>query len=409
MSTEQIKFHSHRADIKTGKFFQLEAAINLLMDRLEFIDVLLVKDAFNFLAASGSDLDAIAAYFGIVRRAGEDGETLIGRMELHIRSRVSVTVDAIQDVFEFITGLRPKITEDFVTQVYTSGMTKGSAELGTFSVAFNVDITTVTETLRVNSDGLGVTVGHTTNINDSVIETETDGISLAQATSNFTSAGAAFQTKGVTINDILFIDTGSSLGRYKITDVVDNNTLTIVPQPVADTVLTYRVVSSFSAWDKVVDPTHQTDIADTLTASTSIMTLTNTPYVPDTLIDVQYEITPIGDYDTIVELSENLELFESLLDLTRLAGVKTDEILLTKFFTAWFQDGGTERLVITDLFFIDNIHFLEQFIDIIAIGFDKQIFDYDGFDRPDSIVFDLLQITANGTMSFTKTSDAKVS
>jgi hypothetical protein len=254
--------------------------------------------------AWANDLDEIAVWFNQFRVQGESDTQFRNRILALASSPVNPTVDAIQDVYEALVGLRPVIQEDFVTRVLTSGETLPTSEvLAAFTVQFNVDIILVFETRPVNLDGISVTVGHTTNIDEP---------------------------------------------------------------------------SGFSAWHSVDDPTHQTDIADTLDPTTSIMTLTGDPYPLGTMIDVEYYITPLSSYDTIEELTTNLPVLEAILQLTKAAGVKTGGVELVKFLKSWFQSGGAEVLTITDFFLNSQLlsedtfaEMLEQFSDPLTASWDN--------------------------------------
>ncbi|MHA2274121.1 MAG: hypothetical protein ACXAC2_00035 [Candidatus Kariarchaeaceae archaeon] len=232
------------------------------------------------------DLDKIGSWFSAFRVQGETDELFRNRLLALAAAPINPTVDAIQDTYEALIGLRPVIKEDFVTRVLSSGESIPSDEiLAEFTVQFNIDIIKVFETILINADGESVTVGHTTNIDEP---------------------------------------------------------------------------SGFSAWDSVNDPIHLTDISDTLDPDTSIMTLTGGPYSLDTLIDVEYYITPLASYDTLEELTTNLPVMNAILQITKAAGTKTGGIQLVKFLQSWFQSGGVETLAIIDFFLTSQLFNIDE-------------------------------------------------
>lgn len=314
-----LEFHPFQDKSKGNIINELSIAVDVILDQLLNLDITEAKRGFQIDYASGSDLEKLASFFDIKRREAEDDNDLQSRINLIIRSRIPVTVDAIQDMFEIITGLRPVIQEDFSTKLYTSGQSLDPNEkIAAFEIHFNADITKVAEMRIINPDGVSVTVGHTSNIDP---------------------------------------------------------------------------VGTISAYDRINDPTHQTDISDTLDATTSIMTLIGGPYLPNTKIDVSYEIIPNVDYDTLKELQDNKDLFQSLVSLAKAAGVETSDILITKFFNAWFQDGGTEVLTVTDVFSISRIHLNELVGN--QYGWDQLVWDASQWDMPFVAVLDTFSYSTN--------------
>jgi hypothetical protein len=315
-----LEFHPFQDKNKGNVINELSIAVDIILDQLLDLDVTNAKQGFQIDYAVGSDLDSLAAWFDIQRRENEDDEELRNRIKLLIRSRIPVTVDAIQDMFEFITGLRPVIQEDFFTRVYTSGQTPPTNEdLATFLVHFSADIGKVAETRFINTDGESVTVGHTSNI-----------------------------------------DSGGTIAAY----------------------------------DQLNDPTHQTDISVALDATTAIMTLSGGPYAPSTRIDVEYEVFPDSDFDTLKELQDNDALFERLVNLAKAAGVKTGGVQITKFFKAWFQDGGTEVFSVTDTPLNIKPNWTEPAIGK-QYGWDELKWDGNLWDTPFVAVLDYWEFSTN--------------
>lgn len=144
--------------------------------------------------------------------------------------------------------------------------------------------------------------------------------------------------------------------------------------------------NNFEAYHEEDDPTHQNDIAISLDASTSIMTLSNGPYLAGTQIYVTYEIIANPDYDKVQEIYDSLLFFKDLVSLSKAAGIKTTDVLITKFLNAWFQDAGTEQFSVTDVFFINAANFFENFTDSFQRGFDQLKFDWYYFDQPTYLI-----------------------
>lgn len=284
----------------------LSIVISRILDDIEDIDFEKIKDTFQLSTALGIDLDGIAEFFNSKRGLDESDETLRTRLTLIIGANVGSSVDAIQDLFEYITSLRPVIVEDFETKIYQVGEIKDvSEEIGAFQIYFNLDITDVFETLYINSDGNSVTIGHSSNI-----------------------------------------DGGGTIAAY----------------------------------DHTNDPAHTTDIADTLDASTGIMTLTGGPYPPLNKIWVEYQIIPSADYDTIEELYANKPILQSVLNLAKAAGIKTYDIEFVKFFRALLNNVGYEIITATDEFNITGFGMEELYTGVINDGWDGKYWNSSHWD-----------------------------
>lgn len=149
---------------------------------------------------------------------------------------------------------------------------------------------------------------------------------------------------------------------------------------------------SYAAYHRETDPTHQTDIADVLDAANSTMTVVNV-YSPGEKIDVDYQIIPYVDFDTIQELYDNKGFFDLLLNSIAAAGIKTGEISLVKYLTAWFQDAGTEVLTVEDSISLIEVLFepAEEVPNATGYaGFDNQAFSWSSFEKANQPVSDKL-------------------
>ena len=156
-------------------FTYLSIVMSNYLDYIENVDFEKIKDSFQLPTALSKDIENLANLYKINRGLDETDEQLRTRLSLIIGANVGSSVDAIQDLFEYITSLRPVIVEDFQTKIYQSGEIKDtSEEIGAFQVYFNIDITDVFETRYINSDGISVTVGHTTNIDGAGTKTAYD-------------------------------------------------------------------------------------------------------------------------------------------------------------------------------------------------------------------------------------------
>lgn len=320
-----IEIHPTQETSKGSTINSLSVAIERVFNNIQDFDSRWALEGFQIDTALGNDLDNIAALFGIERNTtGESDLDFRARLKLEIASRIPVTKDAIQDMFELITSLRPVIIEDFSTKLYQAGQAPSpNEELAAFEVHFNIDITQVFEQLLIRNDGESVQVGHFTNI-----------------------------------------DSGGTIAAYHATD----------------------------------DPFHATDISDTLDADTGIMTLIDGPYLLSSLIDVEYEIIPDTDYDTVEELYANKDNFTRLVSLSKAAGVKTSDVKISKFLGSLFKDGGVETYTVSDVIDFMIINFMGTVADFKGIikGFDFAKFGINRFEIPE-IVFDEIYRLKNVT------------
>lgn len=335
-----IEIHPAQEKSKGSTINSLSVAIERVFSNIQDFDSRWALEGFQVDTALGIDLDNIASLFGIERNTtGEADLDFRARLKLEIASRIPVTKDAIQDMFELITSLRPIIVEDFMTRLYHSGQNPSDTEeLAAFEVHFNIDITNVFERLLIRNDGISVQVGHFTNI-----------------------------------------DQGGTIAAYHAEN----------------------------------DPTHQNDISDAIDADTGIMTLTGGPYSLDSHIDVEYEIIPDTDYDTVEELYAQKDQLTRLVSLSKAAGIKTSDIKITKFNTSWFQDGGTEVLTVIITWAI-TVHFQPNLLLNPLGGFDQAQFNVSNYETEDIIydaIYRLKDVTGavaedNGTGFTTETTEA---
>lgn len=153
---------------------------------------------------------------------------------------------------------------------------------------------------------------------------------------------------------------------------------------------------AIAAYFPDTDPIHLTDVADSIDASTSTMTLSGGPYTPGRKVDVEYEIIPDALYDTVLELQNNLPFFETLLTLAKAAGIKTTPITITKFITEWFQAGGLLQLTVTEGFQIVDVSgefFLgNEVISNAGNGWDNSAWDVGLWERDEAPIMDWLRI-----------------
>lgn len=151
---------------KKSVFNYISTVITKYLDYIQNDEDNKIKTTFQLQTALGSDLDKLADIYKITRGLIETDEQLRSRLLLTIGASIGSSVDAIQDLFEYVTSIRPVIVEDFETKIYKSGEIKDpNQEIGTFQIYFNIDIGNVFETLYVNSDGISVSLGYKTNIN----------------------------------------------------------------------------------------------------------------------------------------------------------------------------------------------------------------------------------------------------
>ena len=352
MSSDERQIHSlEGTDPRYNKLKYISDAITHYVTNVTTVSVEQAKRDTQLEYALGMNLDEVGAWFSLSRVAEESDESFRRRILAIAEAPINPTVDAIQDVYEALIGLRPVITEDFITRVLSSGESVPTDEvLAAFTIQFNVEISTALEMIIVEPDGISLTLGHTTNIDSTPTKSDgTNGVTIADPDDNFTSAGATFDTDRILPSNKLVIEDGLAAGTYTITGVVNNTTLTIYPEPVADTGATYHI-PTFYAYDHENDSIHLTNLATSINEETGIMTLSGGPYPLGTLFDVEYEIVTLGAYDTLEELTDNLPVMESILELVKPAGVKTGEIQFVKFLASWFQSADIERLEAIDFF-----------------------------------------------------------
>lgn len=272
-----VKFHPNQDTNKGSTLNEITNILENLFNIFTDIDIVLAKNGFQIDYALGNDLELLVSFLNIERLSNETDIAFRKRIKGTIRAKNPVTIDAIQDMFEIIIGLRPIIKEDFFTRVYRSGeILDPTEEIATFRISFNADIARVAELDIIDSTGNSLKVQHTSNID---------------------------------------------------------------PDP----------ITPIEAYDDVADPPHTIDISDSLDSDTGIMILKYGPYLPNTKIAVYYDIIPIPEYDGLIELSNNIPLFNRLVNLAKAAGIKTGEIDIVKFFNAWYQNGGVEILNVTEI------------------------------------------------------------
>jgi len=322
---------------------------------LQMIDTILpqAKKDVQIDYAQGNNIDEIAKWFGLERLSNEPDELLRSRILTFISAPMTSSPSGIQDSFETITGLRPQIIEDFEVQILKSGdVVDLNRKFAEFSVQFSSEFSKFFETVPVNNDGETVTLSQKTNITLTPIDqTGTDGQTLIQALSNFRASSGTFLDYKIKVGDYVII-TGDPI-TYTITELVSGTILTITPQPTyASTGLTWKtqIADPFNAYNQQTDPTHITDISNTVDVSTDTMTLKGTPYLPGTKIDVEYYITPQTSYDTLEEITANLPFFKEIVNYSRAAGVKVNAVELVLFLTSWFGHAGNEVLTVIDEF-----------------------------------------------------------
>lgn len=157
-----------------------------------------------------------------------------------------------------------------------------------------------------------------------------------------------------------------------------------------------KTTGSFAAYFPDTDPYHTTDVAVSLDVDTSVLIVSGAPHLPGRKVNVEYEITQDDnpDFDTLEELNDNLESFQSILNIVKPAGIKTSPIEIAKFINALFQKYDPQIVTVIDAFEtpgFGNPEFIDSLANAdTAIGWGNEGFGVGKFDRVYTPVVDSL-------------------
>lgn len=279
----------------------------------------LIRDSIHVGSAYGPDLDEMAAMFDIRRRGNENDGELRTRIELFSQTYETLTVDAIQDLFEGITGRRPYIYEGFRTRVYRSGDSTEEGDVGRFQMIFEIPRNIVHERLKVQPSGTYVILGHST---DSMVTAQTTAVSqttsvgvadttiYVQSVSGFPDFGEInidtewirYHSRNTTADSFENCDRGmwdSEPETHSTNAPVEEGTMLAWIEGSNNMVFDYRVGRN--------------------------VYLTGGPYEEWTWVDLQYKIGDLDtDYDTLAELAGSIGEFRTIGMEYKAAGIRAD-------------------------------------------------------------------------------------
>jgi len=315
----------------TGLLKSMEHQLDQMV--LSAIDI--VRDSHAVELAVGPDLDNIGSIYGIHRRGSETDEDLSARIQSFPTTYETLTVDAIQDLFEGITGRRPYVYEGFSTRVYRSGDPTESGDAGRFTMLFEVPRNIVHENLKVQPSGTYVIISHSADQLVSATDTLVSATTTAYSTHTtiYAQSVAGFEDSGKIKIGTEWIRYGSLNTTAISFEDCDRGLWDTAPEthstgaPVVEGVMfAWREGTNNMIYDY---------------GNGRNIYLTGGPYDEWTRIDMEYKITDLdSDYDEISEIIEAIGEFRAVGLEYKAAGVRADfEVGL--IFQEWWQ--GTEE------------------------------------------------------------------
>ena len=341
----------------TGLLKSMEHQLDQMV--LSAIDI--VRDSHSVDLAVGPDLDNIGSIYNIHRRGSETDEDLSARIQLFPTTYETLTVDAIQDLFEGITGRRPYVYEGFSTRVYRSGDSTEMGEAGMFTMLFEVPRNVAHEQLKVQPSGTYVILTHSS---DSLVTPQNTAVSTDTAvaiddTTVYVQSVDGFEDTGKIKIDTEWIRYGSRNTTAVSFENCDRGMWQTEPEihsteaPVEEGVI--------FAW-----PIGTNDMVYDYRDGNYVY-LKDGPYDEWTLFDMEYKITDIDvDYDSLVELIEGIKEFRTIGLEYKAAGIRAD-FEIGMVFQEWWQGSDEVLEMLEEAFQIeidanpDSAAFQEQF------------------------------------------------
>jgi len=310
-------------------------------DQLVFGAINIIRDSRAVDNASGDDITDIAKIYDIHRRSAESDEALSTRVQLFPTTYETLTVDAIQDLFEGITGRRPYVYEGFTTRIYRSGDPTETGEAGRFAMLFEVPRNVAHERLKVQPAGTYVILTHS---EDSLVVPVTTVVSATTAvavghTTIYVQSVNGFEDAGKIKIDTEWIRYASRNTTSISFEGCDRGMWQTVPEnhsteaPVEEgTVFAWPQGTNNMVYDY---------------RDGNYVYLKDGPYDEWTLFDLEYKITDLdADYDTLVELIEGIKEFRTIGLDYKAAGIRAD-FDIGMVFQEWWQ-GSDEVLTMLE-------------------------------------------------------------
>jgi len=302
-----------------------------------------VRDSRQIAYALGTDLDLIGGIFDIVRYSNETDEDYRTRITILASTYEVMTTESILTLFENITGRRPYLYEDFVTQVFRLGEDAPSDTGGRFTLMFEIPRTVVNERHQINEDGYTITV----NNSDILVPDNTTISATTSVSTSDTTIYVDSVTNFATVDNYFKVD--DEWVHYSSSTTTPAHSFLGCERGYWDSVATNHAVSTSVtegitlAWET---PTNN-QVYESQSGTT--INLTGGPYGQWSWFNVRYNISTTGlstGYDTPAEIYDSLDQFEALGLDYKAAGIGVN-VSMGYVMADWFQD-TQEDLVMSD-------------------------------------------------------------
>ena len=308
---------------------------------IEFEDI--INDSFQLDNALGSDLDKLGAIHDFKRWSDNTDEEYRTLLKSFVANFQTVTVDAIQDLFERVTGRRPYIVEGFSTNVQLVGTTDPvpAEDKGRFEVIFEIPRAIVHEQLPIESGGTHVVLGHsnivsedTTAVSDTTAVTSGDTTIYAGSVTGFNATGGKIiiEDEWIKYTEALSTPdrfTGCVRGIFE-TVAASHNTATLITEGLTNAFPSGELKTIFDS--RIGQNVYVKD----------------GPYEIGTKIDTEYQVTVEEDFNTLEEIVAAIDIFEVMGMEYKAAGVIVS-FAMGVIIQSWFQE-AYEALTLSDLF-----------------------------------------------------------
>lgn len=309
-SSDKMVNQMHLVGKMGVKFTRLAEAIQHQFDELIFSGLSGVRRETHVSTALGENLDELSSFFGLSRLSGEDDEDYRVRIVNYIKNYGAVSVDGIKDYFEFITGRRPYLREEFTVKVLSYGDVVDEGSGGKFVLVFELPVQLVHEELMVEPETSYVELGHETIISMEMTNS-TSNLLVGVTTLNVVST-AEFPSVGELIVEEEWMSysgktatsfTGLIRGLYETTDVDHTGSPFVVTEGINN------------AW-LVGAPSTVYDYTDG-----NKIYLKGGPYHVNTWVNLRYEVSLDSNYDEASELIAVINDFVQLSKEIAAAGI----------------------------------------------------------------------------------------